>query len=216
MYVFWIEVLQYFDNVRPNATAADAFATEVMKITNHIRLWDAKLVWFWNLLTAHHQSCLSLFLSLTLTLTCHVKTLVCTILLPGNKMPLHAMLLLYRFWLTEICICHKPHPTRDETLWPTNCPPNDAHASVFLYFQYFICKTHFALVSNFEVGHFAHPFFVSFFWCCYERNSIHTVSLSHFISLIHCLFFIQPWTIAGFTSTLTVLPTYVAYSYADS
>ena len=25
------------------------------------------------------------------------------------------MLLLYRFWLTEICICHKPRPTRDET-----------------------------------------------------------------------------------------------------
>ena len=26
---------------------------------------------------------------------------------------------------------------------------------------------------------------VSFFWCCYERNSIHTAPLSHFISLIH-------------------------------
>ena len=29
-------------------------------------------------------------------------------------MPFSTMLLLYPFWLTEICICHKPHPTRDE------------------------------------------------------------------------------------------------------
>ena len=47
---------------------------------------------------------LFLFLSLPLTLTCRVNTLVCTILL-----------LLYWFWLTEICICHKLCPTRDET-----------------------------------------------------------------------------------------------------
>ena len=25
------------------------------------------------------------------------------------------LLLLYQFWLAEICICHEPHPTRDET-----------------------------------------------------------------------------------------------------
>ena len=25
------------------------------------------------------------------------------------------LLLLYQFWLAEICICHKPCPTRDET-----------------------------------------------------------------------------------------------------
>ena len=46
------------------------------------------------------------------------------------------------------------------------------------------------------------PFLVSFFQCCYERNSIYTALLSHFISLIHLahhLFFIQPWMAAGLT-----------------
>ena len=31
-----------------------------------------------------------------------------------QPMPLPTLLLLYRFWLTEICICCKPHPTRDK------------------------------------------------------------------------------------------------------
>ena len=48
---------------------------------------------------------------------------------------------------------------------------------------------------NFEVGHFAwHFLFVSFFLCGYERNSIQTASLSHFIFLIHSvhnLFFLS-------------------------
>ena len=62
---------------------------------------------YWSLLTDRNQSYLPLFLSHTLTLTCHVNTLVFTILLPQPP----AMLLLYQFWLTEIC---KAHPTRDE------------------------------------------------------------------------------------------------------
>ena len=35
---------------------------------------------------------------------------------------------------------------------------------------------------------FLSSLFVSFFRCCYERNSIHTALLSHFISLVHSLF----------------------------
>ena len=58
----------------------------------------------------------------------------------------------------------------------------------------------FVLALNFEVGHFTpHVLLLSFFlWCCYERNSFHTASLSHFISLVcpaHYLFFLssQGW-----------------------
>ena len=58
----------------------------------------------------------------------------------------------------------------------------------------------FAPFSNFEVGHFAyHLFFVCLFLCGYERNSIHTALLSHFIFLFHYLFFIQLWMIAEYT-----------------
>ena len=60
---------------------------------------------------------LSLFLSLSLSLTCRVNTLVCTILLWSNKchttmLRLH---LLYRFWLTKICIYGKLRPAKDKT-----------------------------------------------------------------------------------------------------
>ena len=34
---------------------------------------------------------------------------------PTEKQQMLILLLLYQFWLAEICICHKPHPTRDET-----------------------------------------------------------------------------------------------------
>ena len=124
------------------------------------------MVWFLyfkgicKLLTAHHWSSLSVFFSLTLTLTCRllttgpvslflfltltcrINTLVCTILLSKQQIPLPTMLLLYWFWLTEICICCKPRPTRDETCDRQNCTPNDAHTSTFLYFQYSTRKTH--------------------------------------------------------------------------
>ena len=38
------KVLQYFDNVRHNSAASDAF-TIVVKIMNHIGRWDAELTW---------------------------------------------------------------------------------------------------------------------------------------------------------------------------
>ena len=87
-------------------------------ISRMLNYLDAMVNKSWNSLKPFNcsppRSCVSLFLFLTLTLTCSVNTLVCTILLWSNKMPLPTMLLLYRFWLTEICICCKPHPTRDE------------------------------------------------------------------------------------------------------
>ena len=37
------KVLQYFGNMRLNLVAPDGF-TEVMKVMNHIGLWDAELI----------------------------------------------------------------------------------------------------------------------------------------------------------------------------
>ena len=82
------------------------------------------------------------------------------------------------------------HQRRDA--WPTNCTPNDAHSSVFLYFQYSICKTH---SRHFRTFRWAILLVTScFFRCCYERNSIYKASLSHFISVVHSahhLFFLS-------------------------
>ena len=48
-YIFCItmvnQVLQYFGNVRHNLATLVAFA-KVMKVTNHTRLWNAKLTWY--------------------------------------------------------------------------------------------------------------------------------------------------------------------------
>ena len=75
-------------------------------------------------------------------------------------------------------------------------PPETRHVTYNLHSQRHSCfrfsillvlymQDTFVLVSNFEVGHFAHHFlFFSFRSCC-ERNSIHTALLSHFISLAH-------------------------------
>ena len=111
------------------------------------------------------------------------------------------LLLLYRFWLAEICICHKPRQRQDAR--PTNCTSKDAHASVFSILLTSHTQDTFVLVLNFGVGHFARHFLLLYFFplYCYERNSFHTASLSHFISLIrlaHHLFFIQPGTVARF------------------
>ena len=47
------KVLQYFGNMRYNLATSDAFAEVV---TNHARLWDAELTWYW--LSAIWQICL--------------------------------------------------------------------------------------------------------------------------------------------------------------
>ena len=104
-------------------------------------------------------------------------------------MPLPTMLLLYRFWLTKICICRKPRPTKDETHDLQIALPT----TLMLPFFYTSGKTHFSIllarhictIFEFWVWPFCLSLLVSFFRCCYERNSIHTASLSHFISLIH-------------------------------
>ena len=142
-----------------------------------------------------------LSLSVSFSHSCHINTLVCTILLPGNQMSLPTMLLLYWFWLTEICVCCKPHPTRDEThnlqialLMMLTIP--------FFYTFGTLHAKHICAIFELCGRPFCSSLLVSFFRCCYERNSIHTASLSHFISLVHSvhhLFFIQPWTIAEFT-----------------
>ena len=92
-------------------------------------------------------------------------------------------------WLTEICMSQTPSHQRWDTL-PINCTPKDAHASVFFpYFWHSTCKTHLCSFWTLRWAilvvtcFFFSPFLPSF-WCCYERNSIHTASLSHFISLV--------------------------------
>ena len=93
--------------------------------------------------------------------------------------------------------------------WPTNCTPKNDHVSGFFFFFFYISGTPHAkhIRACFEL--WGRPFrsslFASFFLplgFCYERNSIHTALLSHFISLVHLahhLFFIQPGMVAGFT-----------------
>ena len=94
------------------------------------------------------------------------------------------LLLLYRFWLTEICIFCKPCPTRDKT--------RDLQIALLMTFMlpfFYSSGTLHAkdIRTSFEL--WGRPFCsslpVSFFRYCYERNSIHTASLSHFISLVH-------------------------------
>ena len=97
-------------------------------------------------------------------------------------MPLPTMLFLYRFWLTEIYICHKPCPAKDKM--------HDLQITLPMTLSFFFTSgtLHTRYIRTiFRV--WGRPFcsllFVSFFRCCYERNSSHTASLSHFISLIH-------------------------------
>ena len=88
--------------------------------------------------------------------------------------------------LIECITCHKLHPTRDKSHDLQIALPN---ILMLLFFFSILPVLHtqdtFTLVLNFEVGHFAHHFLLlSFFWCYFERNSIHTASLSHFISFV--------------------------------
>ena len=73
-------------------------------------------------------------------------------------MPLPTMLLLYWFWLTEICMCHKPRPTRDKMCdlqialqWRSYCR--------FSIVPVLYTQDTFTPFFNFEVGHFDHHFF---------------------------------------------------------
>ena len=104
------------------------------------------------------------------------------------------LFLLYQFWLGKICICHKPSPTRDETHDQQIALPKMLMLLFFSILPVLHTPKTLALVLNLEVGHFARHFLLLSFWCCYERNSIHIVSLSHFISLVcsaHHQFFLS-------------------------
>ena len=142
----------------------------------------------WTLLTARNQSCLCFFLSLN---TLWFAQFCCeAISVPSHNA---SFILVLADW--NLHMLQTPSPERRDA-WPTNCTPYDAHASFFLYFQYSTCKTY---LCHFRTLRLAILLITS---CCYERNSIHTASLSYFISLIHSahhLFFMQPWTVAEFT-----------------
>ena len=117
-----------------------------------------------------------------------------------QQMPLPTMLFLYRFWLTEICICCKPCPTRDE-LHDLQIALLTMLTLPFFYTSGSLHTRHIHTIFKLWGRSFCSSLLVCFFLCCYERNSIHTASLSHFIFLVHLvhhLFFIQLWTIAEF------------------
>ena len=94
------------------------------------------------------------------------------------------MLLLHRFWLTEICTCLKPRPTRDEMRDLQIALPM-TFMLLFFYTASPLHARHIYTIFELWGRPFCSSLLVSFFRCCYERNSIHTASLSHFISLVH-------------------------------
>ena len=147
----------------------------------------------------------TLVLSFSLAASIHLSTQSYCESTNSTTATMLRLLLLYQFWLAEICICHKPRPTRDETSDLQIALPNTLMLPFFFsILPAFHPQSTFALVLNFGVGHFITSYLSLFsYWCCYERNSIHTISLSHFISLVrpaHSLFFfIQPETVARIT-----------------
>ena len=107
-----------------------------------------------------------------------------------NKMPLLTMLLLYRFLADR-----NLHMRRD--VGPTNCTPNDPHASVFFFFFVFpllYMQDTFVPFLNFKVGHFAcHFLFLSFGIAMkgiqFTQLPCHISSLLH---SVHHLFYFYP------------------------
>ena len=157
-----------------------------------------------NLQKSFNCSLLVLFLFLSLLLVALIHWFTQSYCEATNVTTMLRLLVLYQFWLADICTCHKPCPTRDESHDLQIALSRTLMLPFFFILPVLHTQNTFVLVSDFEAGHFAcHFLFVSFFWFCYERNSIHTaVSSSHFISLLHLahhLFFIQLETIAGFT-----------------
>ena len=71
--------------------------------------------------------------------------------------------------------------------WPTNCTPKDAHASVFFSILPALhTQDTFALVLNFEVGHFARHFFLFSFFFPFgvAMKGIHSTQLRCHISFL--------------------------------
>ena len=130
----------------------------------------------WNSLNACYWS--HLFLSY------RINTLVRSVLPWSNKCNNNAEIIHF-IPVQSRRILHMSQTTSHQRWdsWPTNCIPNDAHTSVFSILPVLHMQDTFALVLNFEVGHFGcHFLLLSFFppsiRCCYKRNSIHTALLS--------------------------------------
>ena len=156
------------------------------------------LHFFWNLLTARYRSCLSVSFSLSYLPHQYIGLHNSAV---KQQTPLPTMLLLYRFWLTEIYICRKPCPTRDETR-DLQIPLPTTLMLLFFCTPVTLHVRHIRAIFELWGRPFCLSLLVSFYRCCYERNSIHTASLSHFISLVHSahrLFFIHPWMVAEYT-----------------
>ena len=74
------------------------------------------------------------------------------------------LLLLYQFWLGEICICHKTRPTRDKMHDLQIALPRTLMLPFFSILPVLHTQDTFALVLNFELGHFTcHFLLLSFF-----------------------------------------------------
>ena len=153
-------------------------------------------------------NCLQLVLSFSLAVSIHWFAQSYCEAINVTTTTMVRLLLLYLFWLAEICICHWLCPTRDETCDLQIAPPRMLMLPFFFFFFYASGTPHTRHICvRFEL--WSRPFcssllssFLPSFWCCNERNSFHTALLSHFISLIrlaHHQFFIQLGTVAGFT-----------------
>ena len=73
------------------------------------------------------------------------------------------LLLLYQFWLAEISICHKPCPTRDEIRDLQSALPRTLMLLFFSILLALHIQDTFALILNFDIGHFARHFLFAFF-----------------------------------------------------
>ena len=139
-------------------------------------------------------------LVLSLSLTCCINELVCTILLWSNKCPSpQCFFYTSSGWLK---FAYVTNPILPETRHVTYKLHSHRHSCFhFSIFPILYMQDTFTPFSNFEVGHLAYTFLFLSFGVAMKGIQF-THSLSHFISLVHLahhLFFIQPWTVAEFT-----------------
>ena len=109
-------------------------------------------------------NCLQPVLSFSLAASIHWFTQSYCAATNARTTTMLRLLLLYQFWLAEICICHKPRPTRDKMCDPQIAPPRALMLPFFSILLALYTQDTFVLVLNFEVGHFAcHFLLLSFF-----------------------------------------------------
>ena len=136
-------------------------------------------VLLWNLLTAHYQSCHSLSLSLAMSI--HWFAQSCCEVTNAPQQCWDYFFYTGSGWLKFAYVVNSIS-TRDETRDLQNALPMTL-TLLFFYTSGTLHARH--IHTSFELWGRAILLVTScFFWCCYERNSIHTASLSHFISLV--------------------------------